>query len=77
MSLERLSEQYHICCDEIQRITTMLYEEVLHDSKGIPVHDWERVIDSVKRLRQGIKAETDTIIEVCREYSESKQKNEH
>jgi|TARA_R100000278_G_scaffold76996_1_gene59923 hypothetical protein len=71
MSYQNLSEQYALCCEEIQRLTTMLYEH-LHNEDGTPDADWEAVIDKVKSYRKGIRAETDAIIDVCREYHENK-----
>jgi hypothetical protein len=49
----------------------MLYEH-LHNEDGTPDPDWEAVIDKVKSYRKGIRAETDAIIDVCREYNENK-----
>ena len=67
MNYQELSHQYFICCDEIQRLTVMLYEEI-HNDQGDPKHNWEAIIDKVKSYRQGVQAETEAIITACQEY---------
>tara|TARA_R100000700_G_C3177239_1_gene152352 strand:+ start:1505 stop:1762 length:258 start_codon:yes stop_codon:yes gene_type:complete len=75
MNYQELSKQYSICCEEIQRTTAMLYEEI-HDLRGNPVKDWEKIIDKITKYRQGVKAETDHIILMCQKYNETLLKNE-
>jgi len=75
MNYQELSEQYLVCCNEIQRLTTMLYDE-LHTDEGDPVTDWEQVIDKVNQYRQGIQAETNAIINICQDYNETPLNNE-
>tara|TARA_R110000796_G_scaffold23219_2_gene66714 strand:+ start:2390 stop:2632 length:243 start_codon:yes stop_codon:yes gene_type:complete len=70
MNYQELSQQYFICCDEIQRLTVMLYEEI-HDEEGRPRTNWEAVIDKVKSYRQGVQAETEAIITACEEHNEA------
>ena len=70
MNYQELSRQYSISCEEIQRTTTMLYEEI-HNADGNPIKDWEKIIDKVNKYRQGIKAETDHIISTCQDYNEA------
>ena len=75
MNYQELSKQYLVCCSEIQRITTMLYEE-LHNDEGNPLSDWEQVIDRINQYRQGIQAESEAIISICQEYNETRIKSE-
>ena len=72
MNYQKLSEQYFICCDEVQRLTVLLYEEI-HDDQGNPRTNWEGIIDKVNKYRQGVQAETEAIITACQEHNENAQ----
>ena len=62
MNLRKLSEVYSFSTQEIQRLTTELYES-LHDDAGSPIHSTEEVSELVKDFRMKVNIEVLTVKE--------------
>ena len=60
MKLRKLSEVYSFSTQEIQRLTTELYEE-LHNDTGNPISSSEDVAELVKDFRMKVNIEVATI----------------
>jgi len=70
MKLRKLSEVYSCSTQEIQRLTTELYEE-LHNDTGNPISSSEDVAELVKDFRMKVNIEVATIKDACLEYNHS------
>ena len=70
MKLRKLSEVYSFSTQEIQRLTTELYEE-LHNDTGNPISSSEDVAELVKDFRMKVNIEVATIKDACFEYNHS------
>jgi len=70
MKLRKLSEVYSFSTQEIQRLTTELYEE-LHNDTGNPISSSEDVAELVKDFRMRVNIEVATIKDACLEYNHS------
>ncbi len=70
MKLRKLSELYSFSTQEIQRLTTELYES-LHDDAGKPIPSTEEVAELVKDFRMKVNIEVATIKDACLEYNHS------
>ena len=70
MKLRKLSEVYSFSTQEIQRLTTELYEE-LHNDTGNPISSAEDVAELVKDFRMKVNIEVATIKDACLEYNHS------
>jgi len=69
----RLSEIYFSSTFNIQREATELYES-LHLHRGDPQTNWEVVLELVKKFKNNIHVEIDTITTACEEYNEQLEK---
>ena len=69
MEKQKLSELYSYCTQEIQRLTTELYEQ-LHDNKGAPVTNWEQTLDDVRKYKKLVILELEAMKHALREYIE-------
>ena len=70
MKLRKLSELYSFSTQEIQRLTTELYES-LHDDAGKPIPSTEEVAELLKDFRMKVNIEVATIKDACLEYYHS------
>ena len=70
MKLRKLSELYSFSTQEIQRLTTELYES-LHDDAGKPIPSTEEVAELLKDFRMKVNIEVATIKDACLEYNPS------
>jgi hypothetical protein len=70
MKLRKLSELYSFSTQEIQRLTTELYES-LHDDAGNPISSAEEVSELVKDFRMRVNIEVATVKDACLEYNHS------
>ena len=70
MKLRKLSELYSFSTQEIQRLTTELYES-LHDDAGKPIPSTEEVAELLKDFRMKVNIEVATIKDACLEYNDS------
>jgi hypothetical protein len=70
MKLRKLSELYSFSTQEIQRLTTELYES-LHDDAGNPISSSEEVSELVKDFRMRVNIEVATVKDACLEYNHS------
>lgn len=69
MKLEKLSEIYFSSTSNIQKEATELYES-LHLHRGDPQTNWEVVLELVRKFKQTINVEVDTVTTACEEYNE-------
>ena len=70
MKLRKLSELYSFSTQEIQRLTTELYES-LHDYAGKPIPSTEEVAELLKDFRMKDNIEVATSKDACLEYTHS------
>ncbi len=70
MNLKKLGEIYSFSTQEIQRLTTELYES-LHDEDGNPVRSRDKVSELVKDFRMKVNIEIATVKDACLEYNHS------
>ena len=70
MKLRKLSELYSFSTQEIQRLTTELYES-LHDEAGKPIPSTEEVAELLKDFRMKVNIEVATIKDACLESNHS------
>ena len=71
MEKQKLSQLYSYCTQEIQRLTTELYEQ-LHDGKGNPSTDWEQTLDNVRKYKKLVILELEALKHALKEYIEDK-----
>ncbi len=71
MEKQKLSQLYSYCTQEIQRLTTELYEQ-LHDGKGDPSTDWEETLDNVRKYKKLVILELEALKHALKEYIEDK-----
>lgn len=69
MNSQKLSELYFFSCDEIQRLTTSMYEKV-HDAAGNPIGNPDIIKDIVSDYKFKITQEITAIKEACAEFAE-------
>ena len=69
MEKQKLSQLYSYCTQEIQRLTTELYEQ-LHEHKGEPNTNWESTLDDVRKFKKLIIIELEAIKQALKEYLE-------
>lgn len=69
MKSETLSEIYFTSTSNIHREATELYE-ALHLDNGTPNNNWEVVVELVRKFKQVITVELDTITTAVEEYNE-------
>ncbi len=68
MKSRKLSELYSFCTQEIQRLTTELYES-LHDDDGNPITSTDEVSELVKEFRMKVNIEIATVKDACLEHN--------
>ena len=71
MEKQKLSQLYSYCTQEIQRLTTELYEQ-LHDGKGGLSTDWEQTLDNVRKYKKLVILELEALKHALKEYIEDK-----
>lgn len=69
MNSKRLSELYFYSCEEIQKLTTHMYEAI-HDPQGNPLDNPERVKDIISDYKFKVTQELMAIKEACLEHFE-------
>lgn len=69
MEKQKLSQLYSYCTQEIQRLTTELYEQ-LHDNKGTPTTNWEQTLDNVRKYKKLVILELEAMKSALKEYIE-------
>jgi|11BtaG_2_1085332.scaffolds.fasta_scaffold13844_3 hypothetical protein len=67
MDNEKLSRLYSFSTQEIQKLTTELYEG-LHDRKGVPRHEWSAVLDDVRKYKKLVIQELEAMKIALKEY---------
>jgi len=70
MDKEKLSRLYSFSTTEIQKLTTLLYEE-LHDDKGSPKNEWEPMLNDVRKYKRLIILELEAMKNALKEYIET------
>ncbi len=61
---------YSFSTTEIQKLTTLLYEE-LHDDKGGPKIEWEPMLNDVRKYKRLMILELEAIKSALKEYIET------
>jgi hypothetical protein len=69
MNTEKLSELYSYSTQEIQKLTTELYEN-LHESSGAPVSDWKQLLDMAREYKRLVIIELESMKAALKEYNE-------
>ena len=69
MDRKRLGYLYSYSTQEIQKLTTLLYES-LHTDVGDPSTDWETTLDEVKRYKRAVIMELEAIKGALKEFKE-------
>lgn len=69
MDKEKLSRLYSFSTNEIQKLTTELYEE-LHDEKGSPRLEWEPVLNDVRKYKRLVIQELEAVKVALKEFLE-------
>ena len=69
MEKQKLSQLYSYCTQEIQRLTTELYEQ-LHDNKGAPTTSWVQTLDNVRKYKKLVILELEAMKSALKEYIE-------
>ena len=60
---------YSFSTNEIQKLTTELYEE-LHDEKGSPRLEWEPVLNDVRKYKRLVIQELEAVKVALKEFLE-------
>ena len=68
MNLKKLGDIYSFSTQEVQQLTTELYES-LHDDDGNPVLSRDKVSELVKDFRMKVNIEIATVKDACLEYN--------
>lgn len=69
MDNTKLSKLYSYSTQEIQRLTTELYEG-LHDYRGNPRPEWQAVLDDVRKYKKLVIQELEAMKIALKEYME-------
>jgi hypothetical protein len=69
MEKQKLSQLYSYCTQEIQRLTTELYEQ-LHDNNGEPTTSWEQTLDNARKYKKLVILELEAMKSALKEYIE-------
>lgn len=75
MDNAKLSKLYSYSTQEIQKLTTELYES-LHDYKGVPLHEWEPVLNDVRKYKKLVIQELEAMKIALKEYIELNETTE-
>lgn len=73
MTSEKLSYLFSYSTQEIQVLTTALYES-LHDDMGSPTNDWDGTLDEVKKYKKAVIMELESIKNALKEFNELSEK---
>tara|TARA_R110002074_G_scaffold160473_1_gene317977 strand:+ start:7438 stop:7662 length:225 start_codon:yes stop_codon:yes gene_type:complete len=73
MTREKLSHLFSYSTQEIQVLTTALYES-LHDDMGRPTNDWDGTLDEVKKYKKAVIMELESIKNALAEFNELSEK---
>ena len=69
MDNAKLSKLYSYSTQEIQKLTTELYES-LHDYRGVPRNEWQTVLDDVRKYKKLVIQELEAMKIALKEYIE-------
>ena len=69
MTKEELSWQYCKACVRMRKQVTAYYDDFMHDEKGEPITDTEKINRAILELRQAMNIELDLIREAAKEIN--------